>query len=86
MVTTFGGHIRVGAEHPSPGHAVVIARGTNQAEVGQEDAAGRLLDEDVGRLDVAMEQPTAVRGVQCGGDLLDHLHGPQRVHLAASAQ
>ena len=42
-------------------------------------------DEDVARLDVAMDETGLVRGVECGGDLFDERDGAFRFEAALLA-
>lgn len=57
-----------------PAVVSLLTRSAGQTEVDQinEVAAG---DQDVGRLDVPVDQPGRVRGIQSVGDLLDDRHG-----------
>ena len=55
-----------------------------QAEVGEE--GGAALDQDVGGLDVAVDEPHAVRGVERRGDLAADVDRPVRAQAALAAQ
>ena len=46
-----------------------VVGGAGQAEVGELDALHAVLQQDVGRLDVAVDQPLRVRRRQAAGDL-----------------
>ena len=46
-----------------------VVGGAGQAEVGDLDALDAVFEQDVGRLDVAMDQALLVSGGQAGGDL-----------------
>ena len=61
-------YIGVPATTPDLRQAGVVD-GAGQAEVGDLDALDAVLQQDVGRLDVAMDQPLLVRGRQPLGDL-----------------
>jgi hypothetical protein len=59
---------------PGLGLVVVAAELLGQPEVGQVDVLARA-EQDVGGLDVAVDEPGGVGGVQRGADLLDDPHG-----------
>ena len=77
-----GRHVVDGSDHRSlhgqPGDGVELL---GQAEVGQIRVLLAVLDrdQDVGGLDVAMNQPAAVGGVERGGELLEQLDCPVRL-------
>ena len=62
----------------------VGAREARQAEVGQVGVLAA--EQDVGGLDVAVDQPGRVRGVERARDLVDDQRRPQRVQPALGAQ
>ena len=80
-----GRHVVDRAEEVARGRQVRVgAREARQAEVGQVGVL--TAEQDVGRLDVAMDQPRRVRGVQRARDLVDDQRRPQRVQPALGAQ
>jgi hypothetical protein len=63
------GHVQRRAGDEAGLRQLHVLRRPGQAEVGQLDVAGALLQQDVGRLDVAVDQPLGVGGGQPGGRL-----------------
>ncbi len=63
---------------PDLGQTGVVGR-TGQPEVGDLDVRDAVLQEDVGRLDVAVDQPHGVGGSQPSGDLLTDSHDLDRL-------
>jgi len=57
-----------------------------EAEVGQVHVLAATVEQHVGRLDVAVHETAAVRGVQRGGHLPDHRGGTGGVERAAVTQ
>ncbi len=80
-----GGEVRGRAdEHPGPGVADP-RRGPRQPEVGDLHRAA-LAEQDVLRLDVAVDDPALVRSGQTGQDAVDDIEGLARAEPAALAQ
>ena len=84
----FGGRVPGGAEErPGAAEGAVVAVGPGQAEVDQVDVLGvavqdRRGEQDVARLDVAVDQAAGVGGVQGPGHLVEDGQGAGRVEAA----
>ena len=79
-VEPLGGHVADGADDVAGVGQVVGVGRLGQAEVGDPDVAVSV-EQEVGRLDVAMKDALAVGVVQCKGDL-DADAGDAEVELA----
>ena len=64
-----GGHVLRRAGHDAALRQAGVVGGAGQAEVGELDPLDAVLQQDVGRLDVAVDQPLRVRRRQPGGRL-----------------
>ena len=74
--------VEAGQDRPGPGELRGAVQGLGDAEVGQEDLLGSVVavggrrQEDVGRLDVPVDQVVAVGAVERGRSLGDDVHCP----------
>ena len=68
----FGGNV-IDRPHnyPGGGQSLTLAHPAGQPEVDQQCAAGDAVEEDIGRLDIAMDQPGVVSSLQAGQALLN---------------
>ena len=64
-----GGHVVRRAGHDAALGQAGVVGGAGQAEVGELDPLDAVLQQDVGRLDVAVDQALGVGGGQAGGGL-----------------
>ena len=71
-----GGRVVDGAEEEAGSGKALRGRVLDHAEVGQVDPLGWLCDQDVGGLDVAMNQVAIVRGVEAVRGLLEDEQRP----------
>ena len=82
-VGLFGGHVERRAGDEPGAREPHIFEAAGQAEVGQFHAVADFFDQDVARLDVAVDEPAGVGGREPGGGLLPelrHIHGRELAH------
>ena len=71
-----GSRVLDGAEEVAGGGQAARSRLLRDAEVREVRVVGALLDEDVARLHVSMDERVRVRGVERAGELLDQEDRP----------
>ena len=75
----FRGHVTDGSDGSARGRQPGVAPHRGDTEVDEVREIG-LGDDDVVRLDIAMQQPLGMCGIQRGADLTDDGHRPRRFH------
>src|SRR5690606_8486687 len=84
-VDLFGGDIGEGGGELARGGEVRVVVAAGDAEVGDEDVVAAVAvfgDQQIGRLDVAVQQAAPVGGVESGGGLGEDADRPPRRHAA----